>query len=230
MLRSIAPELLDTLPPSDAGARKARRDLQKLNAIMGHSAFFLRWLLRERDTFSRLVELGAGDGHFALKLARLLAPHIGPRHIVLVDRIELVDDETRRSFHKLGWKLEVVVADVFEWLGRAESEPNTAMLANLFLHHFTETQLRELLQRAAQQSVLFSACEPRRSRWALAACELLPLLGCSSVTRHDAPISVWAGFTDSELSSLWPQSEQWGLLEKNIGFFSHAFLARRGGG
>jgi hypothetical protein len=227
MFRAVSPELLDTLPPTDEGARKSRRDLQRLNSIMGHLSFFLRWLLREQKSFSTLVELGAGDGRFALKLARVLAPHIGPRRIVLVDKAGVVEQEVQKSFQKIGWPAEVIVADVFEWLAQSKPALETAIFANLFLHHFSEGQLRSLFQHAARHSVFFCACEPHRSRWSLAACELLPLLGCSQVTRHDAPISVWAGFRGTELSALWPEKTPWSFWETRRGLFSHGFVARR---
>ena len=49
------------------------------------------------------------------------------------------------------------------------------------------------------------ACEPRRSRLALGLSHLVWLLGCGPVTYHDAVISVRAGFTGDDLTTLWPQ-------------------------
>ncbi len=57
---------------------------------------------------------------------------------------------------------------------------------------------------------------------------LLVLIGCSAVTRHDARVSVEAGFRDRELSACWPAREDFRLLEVGAGAFSHAFVARRG--
>jgi len=52
------------------------------------------------------------------------------------------------------------------------------------------------------------------------------LMGCNAVTRHDARVSVRAGFRDDELSRLWP-SGGWTLEERGAPPFSHLFVARR---
>ena len=61
----------------------------------------------------------------------------------------------------------------------------------------------------------------------LAAARMCGLIGCNSVTRHDAVVSVRAGFADRELSELWPTEGNWALTEQVLGWFSHFFLARR---
>ena len=99
-------------------------------------------------------------------------------------------------------------------------------IANLFLHYFAEDELGRLLGLVAAHTRLFLACEPRRGRASLRASELLWLVGCNDVTRNDARISVRAGFTGNDLSSLWPRDEQWQLVERRAGAFSHSFAAR----
>jgi hypothetical protein len=56
---------------------------------------------------------------------------------------------------------------------------------------------------------------------------LLWAIGCNAVTRHDATVSVRAGFSGNELSALWPADSGWQLTERRAGFFSHVFVARR---
>jgi hypothetical protein len=101
------------------------------------------------------------------------------------------------------------------------------VFANLFLHHFPEPDLAALLRRAAARTNLFIACEPRRSALGLAVARWLRLFGCNEVTRHDAVISVRAGFAGRELSALWPADNQWQLSEQRAGLFSHCFIAKR---
>ena len=103
------------------------------------------------------------------------------------------------------------------------------MTANLFLHHFPEAQLAELLRAAARLARVFIAVEPRRSARVLFFSRLLGLIGCNQVTRHDAPISVRAGFAGHELSRLWPAGQGWSLQERPAGWFSHLFIAQREG-
>jgi hypothetical protein len=101
------------------------------------------------------------------------------------------------------------------------------MVANLFLHHFSAAQLVELLGGAARRARVFVALEPRRSGWALAVSRMIWLIGCNDVTRHDAPVSVRAGFAGRELSRLWPADAGWSLVERRAGPFSHLFVAQR---
>jgi hypothetical protein len=56
---------------------------------------------------------------------------------------------------------------------------------------------------------------------------LLGLIGCNDVTRHDAIVSVRAGFRNQELTGLWPDRAVWTLQEHAYGLFSHYFVAIR---
>ena len=226
MLRRVEPELLDELPADAADAIASRRDLQRVNWWMGHAGMMGK-MLAGSNTPRRVVELGAGDGTLLLRLATRW-PARGEKIIAtLVDRQNLVSDQTRGDFDALGWEVETVQADVFDWLAQA-GPPADWLLANLFLHHFQTERLSDLLRLAASKTKWFIACEPRRARLPLAATRLLPLIGCNAVTRHDARVSVCAGFAGSELSALWPQDGSWRLCEEPAGLFTHCFTARRG--
>ena len=224
--RSIEPEILDSLPVDDPGAMQSRRDLQKINAFMGHVGVVARALRAAATPPRVIVELGAGDGSLLLKVARRLGPRPGTR-AVFVDRLPSVTQATRREFEAAGWTIDVRQADVFEWLGRHDCEPSDAMVANLFLHHFHDDQLARLLTMAAQQTSRFIACEPLRSRTALAGVSLLRLIGCNDITLHDGNLSVRAGFRDRELSRLWPRDSAWQISEGRRGLFTHGFIAAR---
>jgi hypothetical protein len=53
------------------------------------------------------------------------------------------------------------------------------------------------------------------------------LVGCTDVTRHDAVVSVRAGFVSGEISRAWPQDGAWRIEDRPRGLFSHLFSARR---
>ena len=224
MQRVIQPEILDELPVDDARAIQSRRDLQKVNAFMGHAGMVTRALRGAPAPPRLLVELGAGDGTFLLKVAKRVR-HRTRIRAVLVDRRPSLSDATREEFAALGWDVDTCPSDVFEWLCRPHAETADVTLANLFLHHFRDGELATLLTLAAQQTRRFIACEPRRSRTGLAGASLLRLIGCNDVTIHDAQISVRAGFLDRELSRLWPAEAGWHLSERRRGLFTHAFVA-----
>jgi hypothetical protein len=223
--RTVVPEWLDQLPPQDPKAVASRRDLRRLNFWMGN-ARIIRTVLAElcRPTKPAIVaELGAGDGTFFLRVARLLRwRHCGAK-VYLVDRHPSVSAETCRAFAKIGWEIEIIEADVFDWL--PAQPPLDVLVANLFLHHFEPFRLTALFRLISQSARALVACEPRRCAPALGAGCMLGLLGCNSVTRHDAPISVRGGFRAGELSAAWP-APGWKLREERAGLFSHLFSAR----
>lgn len=197
--RSLEPELLDRLPPQDPRAVRSRGDLRRINAIMGNA----RIIARHLGGATRVADLGGGDGSLMRGLAK-------KRHleIINVDRM-----------HGL---------DVFDFLA-SRGPALDAIVANLFLHHLTDHDLRRLFSLAALRAPLFVACEPRRSRPALWASRLVGLIGANDVTRHDSVVSVRAGFTGKELSAAWPLADGWLLREEPAPPFSHVFVARRDG-
>ena len=231
MQRTVTPELLDELPPADPRAMRSRRDLQRVNAWMGNCATMARALRSARDgqPTPRLVELGAGDGTFLLRVAARLAAEWPGTGAVLLDRLKVVSPRTLRDFEALGWHADILEAEALDWLARQAAPACDVMVANLFLHHFPEAQLAALLRAAAEQARVFIAVEPRRSKPSLLFSRLLWFIGCNQVTRHDAPVSVRAGFTGTELSRLWPAGEDWTLRERPAGWFSHLFVAQRRG-
>jgi hypothetical protein len=226
--RAVAPERLDVLPADDPAARRSRRDLARINLLMGTAGAVARGLLRHlperRDL--RLLEVGAGDAATGLAVVRRLAGATRPGAafgglIVLLDRLDLVGTARRAEFAALGWRAEPAVCDVRDWLAT-------------FLHHFDNAALTELLAALARVAPLVVAAEPRRGAVSLGAARLVGAIGANAVTRHDAPVSVRAGFAGGELSALWPRAadpraDGWRLEEARAGPFTHVFAAAREG-
>jgi len=229
MVRTLHSELVDDLPPEHPGAIATRRDLRRLNSLMGHTGILTRSLKRvfPQKTPSRIVEIGAGDGELLLRIAKRLADRWHDVNATLVDLQDLLNNETKDDFAALNWGVSAVKGDVFEWMAGAAAEKTDVVLGNLILHHFSDAQLSTLFSAIAKKADALIAVEPRRGAWPLFCARSLSLIGCSPVTCHDAPVSVQAGFTGRELSNLWPHDGQWELLERRAGLFSHLFVARR---
>lgn len=226
--RLLTSEILDHLDEQDPDAMRSRRDLQRINRIMGSAGTLLKALNSSCPAPARILEIGAGDGSLMLRLANRLASTGKPVELTLLDRQQLVDVPTRHAFQQLGWKLETVQADVLEWANAPSSRHWDLCLANLFIHHFDAAAICRLFQAIARRCDVFIACEPRRSGMALAASRLVGLIGANAVTRQDAVASVHAGFTGAELSALWPSGEEkWQVDERPAGLFSHRFVAMR---
>jgi hypothetical protein len=223
--RIVQPELLDTLPGGDPRAIRSRQDLHRVNGWMRQHNLMADALKNALNGHApgHLTELGAGDGKFLLRVAQKISPDWPNVTATLLDLQKNVSAETLAAFAALGWRAEIVVADVFD----RPQIPSDVVIANLFLHHFVEARLTELLRLISQHAQLFIALEPRRAAWPLFCSRLLWAIGCNEVTRHDAVVSVRAGFSGAELSTLWPDKQNWRLTEQRTGAFSHLFVAQK---
>jgi hypothetical protein len=228
--RVLEPEWLDELPAADRRARRSRADLRRINLLMGNARLLARALAAHLPASGalRIADLGAGDGSVMLRVAQHLGQRSGRPGAVatLVDRAPAVPASMIEGFSHIQWRARIAAEDIFDFLSRPGPRFD-AIVANLFLHHFERDRLDRLLALAAGRTALFIACEPRRSRFALHASRLLWVLGCNDVTRHDAVVSVRAGFRGDELSRHWPRAVGWTLLERATLPFSHLFVARR---
>jgi hypothetical protein len=224
--RRLEVEWLDELPAADPRARRSRSDLRRINVLMGNARIVAGELRRALPRgLTTIAELGAGDGSFTARVAR----NTGALDVsaTLVDQQDIVAPETFAQLASRGWRAQVACADVFAWLEGGAPGRCDAIVANLFLHHFEAEPLARMLSLIARRTDVFIACETRRSAFALAGARLLGVVGCNDVSRHDAVVSVRAGFHDAELSALWPRESGWTLRERARGPFSHAFVAVR---
>ena len=164
-----------------------------------------------------------------LGVARRLARRWPGVSVRLVDRQSLISERTLAGFAALGWQATALTADVTQLL---DTDLNVDIVcANLFLHHFEAATLQRMLEQLSQSAGFIAVCEPRRSNVALFGSSMVFAIGCNDVTRHDAVVSVKAGFTGKELTALWPDSRglsgEWQIVESAAGLFTHAFTAQR---
>ncbi|MDF3152243.1 methyltransferase domain-containing protein [Mesorhizobium sp. XAP10] len=223
--RSLVPEILDGLAADDPRARASRRDLRRINALMFQAPIMASLLRKFVPTPPRrILEIGAGDGTSMLAVARRIARHWPEVELTLLDRVGLVTTELSAEFDRLGWAVEGITADVFDWMERTDGRGFDAITVNLFLHHFDDAELVRLFLLLAPKAPLLLAIEPQRAMSALAAARLLLAIGANDVTRHDAAQSVRAGFRGRELSALWLAANGKSLRERRVGPFSHVFV------
>jgi hypothetical protein len=179
-----------------------------------------------------MLELGAGDGSLMLRVAEELSETCPAVQLTLLDRLALVPASTKAGFARLGWSVEILNMDVLDWaaapLPLGLPSRWDVIVTNLFLHHFDDAPLKELLSAIAARCNLFVACEPRRTPLSFIGSHLIGALGASRVTREDAVLSVRAGFREAELSEVWEGGRgAWQLQERGTGLFSHFFSAAR---
>jgi hypothetical protein len=204
MPRTLEAELLDILPLDSPDALRSRRDLLRVNHIMGNHAWFERVVPHLAEPGEHAIELGAGDGLLALRLRAA-----GLRTDAL-DRFPA----PRRWPDTARWH----AADLRCFRHWADYP---IVIANLVLHHLDDAELAALgarLDRHARVLVFNEPLRRTRSRilWTLGA----PLGGACAVTRHDGRLSIDAGFRDDELPRalrLDPARWEWRVGETFLG-------------
>lgn len=214
MRRSIQPELLDSLPQDHPDAIRAREEMPLVNRVMGNHRWIERMIRLRAEPHWRITELGAGDGGLSL---RLLAADL-----CAADRLHAVDFAPRPAHWptNAGW----ISGDVL-------THPLPAseiLLANLFLHHFTEEQLGRIGSRISASTRLIVAAEPAR-RWIHRVmgrlfCELAEL---NFVQRHDMQASIRAGFVGDELRRALGLGLEWDVHVREHPLGGYRLLAER---
>lgn len=182
--RVVKPEILDSLEASDPAAIRSRKDLRLINWFMRGEG----WILQELQyikNLSKVVEIGAGDGHLASKIKERF-PDAEVIAIDLLERPEGVSSE-------VDWQTtDVMQSDCFD--------ENTVVVANLFIHHLDEDSLWKLGEKISDCRAIIMA-EPHRYWFSkLLGYLLFPFI--NHVTRHDMMVSIGAGFRFGELGGL----------------------------
>lgn len=186
MPRTIQPELLDSLPPDHPDALHNRRDLRRINTLLGHHRWIARTLCQLVRPGERVLELGAGTSELAL---RLIAAGLA------VDALDLwpppADWPATRTWHR---------SDLREF---DRYDNYDVIMGNLIFHQFEDQELAALGARLRTRVRVIVAAEPARSRvsqWLFGA--FAPLFGANRVTLHDAHVSIAGGFHGDELPRL----------------------------
>ena len=230
MPRRVLPEVLDELDPRDPRARHSRGDLRRIHRAMGSVLILRRAIhsLRFAAPPRSILELGAGDGTLLLRLGQALKPPWSAIDLTLLDRVDLIGEETREGYRRLGWTVRVKTDEALAWARAPDNTRYDLCIANLFLHHFEAADLEVLLTSVATRCAAFIGCEPRRDFVSWAGSLGVGLIGGNAVTRADAVTSVLAGFRGEELTQVWRHAPgDWIVDEFRALPFTHCFSAIR---
>ena len=87
-MRVLETEWLDSLPASDPRAEQARRDLRRVNTLMGNARHIAAALRPHWREGMRIADLGAGDGSLMQAVVRHLP---GAVEAISVDKSHGID-------------------------------------------------------------------------------------------------------------------------------------------
>jgi SAM-dependent methyltransferase len=198
-------EMLDgPTPPADRAA--SLRDIEWLNTwsggdalTLGHVRRALRRLPHHRTIW--IVDVGAGRGGFARRLARWARRRRRPIRVLALD----MDGDTAQLAVRataIFPEIAIVRADARALPVRAASVD--LVVSTLTLHHLAAeiapTALAEMAA-AARLSVIVN--DLWRSRLSVGLVWLATrLVGCHSISRHDGPLSVQRSYSPAEIRAL----------------------------
>ena len=213
--REIGKEKLDSLPASHPHALANRRDLQFLNRLMGTRRWFERSLPKSIESTGKILELGAGDGSLSHDLQRR---HSGGGdwqwHVLDLQKVPA------RNSRGLHWH----EADLLRFNDYPSFE---VVIGNLILHQFNESQLQilgEKLQQGPRTLIFQELWRTAIPYWGSRVITLF----MHPVTRHDAPVSVRAGFRAMELADqLGLTSKEWTISLEYSPLGAYRMVANR---
>lgn len=213
--RVLQQELLETYPDDHPDAIIGREDLLLVNAVMGNHHWMERMLRRHYQPGWKITEIGAGDGALSRRFVEAGICEAGALH----------------AFDLAGrpatWPRDATwtQGDLF-----LQPLPDSEVLvANLFLHHFTDAQLRMLGSRISPKTRLILAAEPER-RWmhTIMGRFFSWLAELHPITKFDMQVSIRAGFREDELSaSLGLDAQAWGWKHQATLLGGYRFIATR---
>lgn len=185
--RFIAPEWLDDAPPEEAG--KSLGDLRRINRFFGGHRTLQSALRPLLTPGSSVLDVGAATAD----------------HAALLRNVRVVSADLSHEHLQLG-KGDRVTCDGFALPFAAGSFD--IVIANLFLHHFEDEAIVELLRgfrRIAARAVVITDLERHLLAWYFLPFTA-PVLGWHPLTLHDGPVSVAAAFQPEELRTLFERA------------------------
>lgn len=193
--RRYDPEIMDDRSINDGRMDQALGELRLVNRFLGGRAVTQEglWTLRGDNSPGRalsVLDIGAGG-------ADVFEDCTVPLNVTLLDRHPRVC-----RYLRVNVPHPVICGDALHLSFRERSFD--VVHASLFLHHFHEQDIRNLITsclRISRYGVIVN--DLRRSIFAYAGIRILTFLfSRSHMVKHDAPLSVLRGFSKSELKQL----------------------------
>ena len=220
-VRVVEPELLDCLPEGHPAARRNRADLRRINNLMGNYRWLLRSLCKKLRPGDSIVEAGAGDGHFALKhLPGVAHAAVGTGGFTYTG----LDLWSRPDGLPQAYRWEK--ADALEYDGWPD---HSVVIVNLLLHQFADAELSRFGATVRPHARVILANETARGPLRVWLARAAFLLGLNFVSRHDAVVSVRAGFRGGELPALLglDPADGWEISVHTTAFGAYRLAAQR---
>lgn len=209
--RHLQPELMDDPKLPESEHQQALRGLERVHRVSGTTGRLWRTVLRAMPASAtdrpwRILDVGCGDAFVLRGFAQRAASAGRSVELIGCDFSRTALQLARRAAAADGVELELHQVDVLQQTLPIRAD---VIMCSLFLHHFQNAQILQILvnfRRNADSQVIIE--DLVRSWQAYWLCRLgVRLLTRSHVVHIDGPLSVRAGFRESELRRLLEQAE-----------------------
>ena len=206
-IRSYQKELLDGKGLSFEDIKRNMQELEFINHYLGGHAITIlgirKIVARHQTDYSpshklHIAEIGCGGGDNLKAINRWCQSHHIPVQFTGIDINNECITYARENAKDIN--AEWITSDYKEV--QFTSQPDI-IFSSLFCHHFTDEELIDQLQWMKQASRGFFINDLHRHPLAYQSIKILTsLFSKSYLVKHDAPLSVWRGFTRNEWISL----------------------------
>ena len=194
MKRSYEAEIMDDFSIQDERIDEALSELKIINKFLGGistTKSALSYFIQSKKDELKILDIGSGSSDNLLS-AKSNYPNM---QILSIDK-------NMRALSSSENLLEKINSNAFELPFKNNS--CDIIHSALFLHHFTEEQIKILLKeflRIAERGVIIN--DLQRSYFALLGIKILTVLfSRSEMVKNDAPLSVKRGFSKQEILNL----------------------------
>ncbi len=204
--RRCTPELMDDPNVDRAELEASLRFIRTVNRRLGGAAAVLKHLQRwsadwpSRQTI-RILDIGTGSADIPLAISDWAAASQHPVHITAVDLHETTLAVAREHVAKRG-DIELVQADARDLMDIFEPRTFDYAHAGMFLHHLSDIEVMTVLRimdRLTTRGLIWN--DLVRGPIEKLAVRVLTIRAPAMV-KHDAVVSVAAGFTRREVLAL----------------------------
>ncbi len=198
--------MMDDPEVDEAALRQSLRYIRGVNRVLGGQRALLGQLKRWSSDWATgepvtLLDIATGSADLPMAAVHWASHHGIDLHVTGVDnhpKTLAIAREHVAGQAELAERIELVESDALQLIDQFGPRSFDYVHAGLFLHHLTDIRVQTMLrimERLARKGVIWN--DLVRSPIARAGIFLLTV-GRSTIIRHDARVSVAAGFTKAE--------------------------------
>jgi 2-polyprenyl-3-methyl-5-hydroxy-6-metoxy-1,4-benzoquinol methylase len=195
--RSDKKEILDDLNLSGEELHKNLAEIERINTFLGGHSVILNAIGSLAGKELTVLDVGCGSGD----TLRVLERKIPGIKCVGIDANQNIIDYAKHQL-KTASKIEFVKGDCFDEK-IYESLKADVIICSLFLHHFKDEEIKELIDIFRRYTKTVIINDLHRNWLAYYGFKVISFLfGASKITKHDGSISVLRGFTKKDWNSI----------------------------